>query len=234
MSARSSAQYVDIPRFNHAEGLAGVEVSGLHHGGMFTEIKPSAHYFGSLVVLLTTQNPDGSTNITPMSSAWSLGEHYVLGLSSLHQGYANLVRTGEVVLNLPDAGMAEGIEKIAMTTAVEPVPPEKAGAYRPVRDKWSLAGWNQVPSMDVAPSGILQCPVRIEATLDSSWLLEDSLHALHVRVRRVQVRSDLALDASRVDIRSWEPVYYTFRHYFGQGRHLGENRRAEQRFSGVG
>ncbi|WP_168225714.1 flavin reductase family protein [Pseudarthrobacter sp. NIBRBAC000502771] len=198
---------------------------------MFTTISPSVHYFGSLVALLTTGNPDGTTNITPISSAWSLGDHYVLGLSSHHQGYRNLIRTKEVVLNLPEDSMAPAIERISMTTGSEPVPAVKAGDYRTAHDKWALAGWDPMPGVEVAPNRIAQCPVHIEAALVNSWCLEDDLHAVQVRVQQVHVRDDLALDSSRVDVRTWQPMFYTFRHYFGKGSHLGQNARAEQKLT---
>ena len=118
---------------------------------MFTTISPSVHYFGSLVALLTTSNPDGSTNITPISSAWSLGDHYVLGLSSHHQGYRNLIRTGEVVLNLPEECMAPAIERISMTTGSDPVPAVKGSSYRTEHDKWAVAGWDPLPGLRTAP-----------------------------------------------------------------------------------
>ena len=198
---------------------------------MFTTISPSVHYFGSLVALLTTSNPDGTTNITPMSSAWSLGGHYVLGLSSHHQGYRNLIRTGEVVLNFPEESMASDIERISMTTGRDPVPPVKSRNYRTAHDKWALAGWDPLPSLLTAPQRIMQCPVHIEATLVNSWGLEADLHAVHVRVRQVHVRDDLVLGSAHVDVRTWQPVFYTFRHYFGQGDHLGRNERAEQKLT---
>jgi len=31
-------------------------------------------YFGTPVALITTVNPDGSSNISPISSAWALGD----------------------------------------------------------------------------------------------------------------------------------------------------------------
>ncbi|MGE5704689.1 MAG: flavin reductase family protein, partial [Clostridia bacterium] len=38
------------------------------------EIKPSILYYGTPVILLTTQNEDGSSNISPLSSSWALGK----------------------------------------------------------------------------------------------------------------------------------------------------------------
>ena len=69
-------------------------------------------YFGTPVALLSTTMPDGSTNLTPMSSAWALGDCYVLGLGFGGQGVANLMRTGEVVVNLPDVDAAERPETV--------------------------------------------------------------------------------------------------------------------------
>jgi flavin reductase (DIM6/NTAB) family NADH-FMN oxidoreductase RutF len=51
-------------------------------------IHPSILYFGTPVVLITTRNPDGSANITPMSSAWALADRVVIGLSGGGQGLA--------------------------------------------------------------------------------------------------------------------------------------------------
>ncbi len=53
-------------------------------------IKPSVLYFGTPVALISTQNEDGSANLAPMSSAWALGDVFVLGLGSSSQTAANL------------------------------------------------------------------------------------------------------------------------------------------------
>jgi flavin reductase (DIM6/NTAB) family NADH-FMN oxidoreductase RutF len=36
-------------------------------------IEPAILYFGTPVVLISTQNEDGTANLAPMSSAWWLG-----------------------------------------------------------------------------------------------------------------------------------------------------------------
>ncbi|HEY1915210.1 MAG TPA: hypothetical protein VGH27_06485 [Streptosporangiaceae bacterium] len=43
-------------------------------------ITPSILYFGTPIVLLSTENQNGSANLAPMSSAWALGQVIVLGL----------------------------------------------------------------------------------------------------------------------------------------------------------
>lgn len=50
------------------------------------EIKPSVLYVGTPVVLITSLNPDGTTNISPMSSVWALYDRIVLGLTSTSKG----------------------------------------------------------------------------------------------------------------------------------------------------
>jgi flavin reductase (DIM6/NTAB) family NADH-FMN oxidoreductase RutF len=43
-------------------------------------ITPAILYFGTPVVLLSTENENGSFNLAPMSSAWALDQVIVLGL----------------------------------------------------------------------------------------------------------------------------------------------------------
>jgi flavin reductase (DIM6/NTAB) family NADH-FMN oxidoreductase RutF len=40
---------------------------------MYKTIEPSILYFGTPVVLISTRNEDGTTNVAPMSSAWFSG-----------------------------------------------------------------------------------------------------------------------------------------------------------------
>jgi hypothetical protein len=66
-------------------------------------------YFGTPVVLISTVNEDGSYNLAPMSSAFWLGWRAILGLDVTSKTTANMIRTGECVLNLPsDSGVAGG------------------------------------------------------------------------------------------------------------------------------
>ena len=89
-------------------------------------ITPSVLYVGTPVVLVVTQNADGSANITPMSSAWALGTRIVLGLAGAGQGVANLLRDGECTLNFASADLWYKVEEIAHTTGRDPVPAQKA------------------------------------------------------------------------------------------------------------
>ena len=43
-------------------------------------VEPKVLYFGTPVVLISSANPDGTTNLAPMSSAWWLGYTAMLGV----------------------------------------------------------------------------------------------------------------------------------------------------------
>ena len=47
---------------------------------MHREINPGAFYYGFPVILLSTSDKANHTNITPISSSWSLGKNIVIGL----------------------------------------------------------------------------------------------------------------------------------------------------------
>ena len=104
-----------------------------------------------------------------MSSAWWLGHSCVLGLAAVSKTTANLLRTGECVLNLPSADLAGHVDRLALTTGSDPVPGGKARrGYRHVADKFALAGLDPIPSDLVAAPRAAQCPVQMEARLAGS------------------------------------------------------------------
>lgn len=192
-------------------------------------IEPSVFYFGTPVALVTTLNPDGSTNITPISSVWALGSTYVLGMSLDGQGGRNALRTLELVVNLPDASLAGAVERIAPTTGAREVPPHKQGRYRYEPDKWTLAGLTPVPGVEVAPARVAECPVQVEARVQDVLPVNDEAVAIHAAVVRTHAHCDLVLDGtSYIDLDRWRPLYYTFRHYFAQGERVGVSFKAEQ------
>ncbi len=195
-------------------------------------IEPSVFYFGTPVALLTTHKPgDETANITPMSSAWALGDTYVLGLGNEGQAMRNLRENGELVINLPDARLCESVERIAGTTGVAEVPPHKREKYRYEPDKWTLGGFTPRPSAIVRPPRIDECPVQMEARVTEMTPLDEEGDAtiVHARVLRTHVHETLAVPGtSHINLDTWKPIYYTFRHYFSQGERAGINFRAEQ------
>lgn len=200
-------------------------------------IRPSVLYFGTPVVLLSTLNPDGTANLSPMSSAWALGDRLVLGLGTAGQGAANLLRQGQCVLNLPSASLWPQVEAIARATGRDPVPAYKAAAgYRHVADKFAMAGLRPLASEVVAPPRVAECPLQLEAELvgvhgeqtQATAQQGDGHLIVETRVLRVHAHRDVVVPgAQHVDTERWRPLFYVFRHYFGLGEDLGRNFRAE-------
>lgn len=200
-------------------------------------IQPSTLYFGTPVVLITTRNPDGSTNITPMSSAWALADRVVIGLAGGGQGLANLQREHECVLNLASQAMHEAVERVAPTSGRDPVPAWKqATGYRHETDKFALAGWHAVPSLDVAVPRIAEAPLQLEARLHGARIqpvpawrgkAEDYV-TLELQICRVHAHADIVIPGtSHIDTSRYQPLFYVFRHYFGRGAKLGRTFKAE-------
>ena len=189
-------------------------------------IEPSVLYFGTPVALVSTLNPDGTTNLSPMSSAWSLGDRLVLGFGTRGRAYENLVRHAECVVNLPSAALVAHVERLAPTTGVAPVPEAKAAmGYRHEADKFSVAGLTPAPSHDVAPERVADCPLQIEArVLDVRPLTvvpgEPDPHAAAVEVQAVRVHAHESIviaSTDHVDQRQWHPLLYVWRHYYTTG-----------------
>jgi flavin reductase (DIM6/NTAB) family NADH-FMN oxidoreductase RutF len=201
-------------------------------------IQPSVLYFGTPVVLITTLNPDGTPNITPMSSAWALGDRVVLGLSSAGQGCRNAAREGECVLNIPSAGLWEKVERLARTTGRNPVPSYKAaGGYYHEPHKFEAAGLTPLPSQTVHPPRIGECPLQLEARVvathapgGGAWepTADHAFAIVEVPVQRAHAHAEITIpDTRHIDVSRWQPLLYVFRHYIAAGQHLGRTFKAE-------
>jgi flavin reductase (DIM6/NTAB) family NADH-FMN oxidoreductase RutF len=204
---------------------------------MHSVIDPAILYFGTPVVLVSTLNEDGSANLAPMSSAWWLGRSCMLGFGARSHTPANLLRTGECVLNLPSVEQVAAVDRLARTTGSDPVPPHKiAMGYRHVRDKFELAGLTAVPARDVAPPRVRECPVNLEAVLEGVHPLAAAdpdragkLVAIEVRVVRVHVHDSIRMRGydDRIDPRRWRPLIMSFAEFFGIGDVVHASRLAQ-------
>lgn len=196
-------------------------------------ITPSVLYPGTPVLLMTTLNPDGSSNISPLSSFWALGNRVVLGLGTQGQGYRNLQLRNECVLNFPSSAQAAEVEAIARSTGRDPVPDAKqAMGYVHVRDKFALGGFTAVPSAQVAPATIAECPLQVEVTVMAMHEPsdDDGQHFVIVegRIRYVHAHEAITHPGSQhIDVARWKPLIYLFRHYLGVGEPVGRNFRAQ-------
>jgi flavin reductase (DIM6/NTAB) family NADH-FMN oxidoreductase RutF len=204
---------------------------------MHQTIDPAILYFGTPVVLVSTENEDGSPNLAPMSSAWWLGKSCMLGFGARSKTPANLLRTGECVLNLPSVAQVAAVDRLARTTGSNPVPPHKvAMGYRFEPDKFGVAGLTPTASDLVRPPRVAECPVQLEAVLEGSHPLAASdpdrrgkLVGLEVAIRRVHVDERLLLDGfkDRIDPEKWRPLLMNFCHFFGLGPKIHPSRLAE-------
>lgn len=197
------------------------------------ELSPKILYMGTPVVLVSTMNEDGTANLAPMSSAWALGWTMVLGLGRSGQTLANLERSGECVLNFPGEALWEAVERLAPLTGRNP-PAERVlaygGRFEPL--KFEAAGLTPLPSREVAPPRVMECPIQLEARLRALRTLADEQDAAvaEVRVVRVHAHHQVVMPNGRhIDPRAWRPLIYSFRHYFGLGDELGKSFRSETR-----
>jgi flavin reductase (DIM6/NTAB) family NADH-FMN oxidoreductase RutF len=193
-------------------------------------IDPAILYLGTPVVLISSENPDGSTNLAPMSSAWWLGNLGVLGLASRSQTTRNILRTGECVLNLPSADQVDAVDRLALTTGANPMSDfKKANGYRYEPDKLGTAGLTPAHSITVRPERVAECPVNLEAALVAAHPLggddpqaRGSALTIEVRVTAVHVHPGIRLagHASRIDPDRWRPLIMSFQHFYGLGPEL--------------
>ncbi|MFE2045187.1 flavin reductase family protein [Streptomyces sp. NPDC059477] len=191
-------------------------------------ITPSILYFGTPVVLLSTENEDGSANLAPMSSAWALGQVVVLGLGIEGQTARNLRGRPELVINLPAPDQWTAVERLAPLTGCSPVPVRKRDGFRFERDKFAAAGLSPEPSALVRPPRVAACPLQLEARaarvqpdVSGEFLIVEA------QVLRVHADPRIVVPGSQhIDPARWSPLIYNFRHYYGLGSELGHSFRS--------
>ena len=203
---------------------------------MHINVEPSILYFGTPVVLISTQNLDGSTNVAPMSSAWWLGWNCMLGLGARSHTAQNQLREEECVLNLPSVEMVGAVNRIARLTGSDPVPPHKvAMGYRHERDKLGAAGLSSVPSDLVSAHRVVECPVQLEAVLESTRPFGNrpdkasTAVAFEVRIVRTHIDEQILMEGfgNRIDPDKWRPLIMSFCEFYGLDRKVWRSTLAE-------
>jgi flavin reductase (DIM6/NTAB) family NADH-FMN oxidoreductase RutF len=192
-------------------------------------ITPSILYFGTPVVLLATENEDGSPNLAPMSSAWALGQTIVLGLGAEGQTGYNLTHRPELTINVPGPHLWRHVENLAGVTGRYPVPETKPAGCRFVADKFGESRLTPQQSEMVAPPRVAECAlqfearaVRVQPNATKDFLI--------VEAEVLKVHADPAIvvpGTNHVDPGAWEPLIYNFRHYFGLGAEWGFSYRSQ-------
>ena len=185
-------------------------------------------YFGTPVVLIGSRNPDGSSNLAPMSSAWWLDQSCMLGLGNSGQTAANLRRERQCVLNLAPSSLVDAVDRLAMTTAARVVPGYKAEmGYRYEPDKFGTAGLTEQPGELVAAPRVAECPIQLECTVDAVHAFGANATAFQVNVVRAHVERDLLVPGTEyVDPLRWDPLIMKFCEFFGGGQNVYPSRLA--------
>jgi flavin reductase (DIM6/NTAB) family NADH-FMN oxidoreductase RutF len=196
---------------------------------MHLTISPSILYFGTPVMLLSTENEDGSFNLAPMSSAWTLGQVIVLGLGDEGQTAHNLRARPDLVISVPGPAQWESVERLAPLTGRDPVPEHKRGTFRFEPAKFKAAGLRGEASDLVRPPRVAECPLQLEArTVSVEPGVESDFVIVQARVLRVHADSRIVVPGSQhIDPGRWSPLIYNFRHYFGLGQELGHSFRSQ-------
>jgi flavin reductase (DIM6/NTAB) family NADH-FMN oxidoreductase RutF len=192
-------------------------------------IEPSILYVGTPVALLSTVNDDGTFNLAPMSSAWALDDTVVLGVGGEGQTAHNLRLRPELVINYPGPEQWKAVERLAPLTGRNPVPASKRARFRFEQEKFKAAGLTPAASVKVTPPRVAECPLQFEATAVAVDL-DAGGNFLIIQAKVLHVHADERIvvpGTSYVDPRTWSPLIYNFRHYFGLAQELGESFRTE-------
>lgn len=198
-------------------------------------ISPAILFWGTPVLLVTSENEDGSENISAVSSVWWLGHRCVLGLAAESKTPQNIIRTGQCVVNLPDDTMTHHVNLLADTTGTEhPSASKLDRGYHYVKDKWTRAQLTPQKSDLVRPRRILECPVQMECELAEAHEtmkdfpdLKGAIVALELKVLRTYVVDEIRMPGypNRIDPDRWRPLISSFQEFYGlSGSKLSKSR----------
>ena len=203
---------------------------------MHKRSQPEILYFGTPVVLISTCNEDGSYNIAPVSSVFWLGWRCVIGISSLSKTTENIIRNEDCVLNLPSVNEASAVNRLALTTGSFQVPEgKKRKGYIYVKDKFSKACLTPQPSDTISAPRIRECPVQMEARLESIHPVAESnpnekgkILAIEFKILRVHLEESIMMGGydNRVDPDKWKPLIMSFQKFYGLGDQIQNSKLA--------
>lgn len=187
---------------------------------MKRELNPKMLYFGTPVILVSSLNADGTTNIAPMSSAWWVGSTAMLGLSVHSQTVRNLEQRPGCVLNLVNGGLVDAIDRIALLTGRPDVPDYKqARGYTYEPDKFAAAGLTRASLGDGLPAAVAESPIHLTGELRAMHEIDgpdSGLRALEVAVLSTHVDESLLMTGhpNYIDPLAWDPLLMKFTEYF--------------------
>lgn len=180
-------------------------------------------YYGFPVILLTTIDNEGITNIAPISSSWVLDNNIVIGLGTSSKSFENLKINPEAVLNLPDETLYENVEKIAPYTGKTDVSKEKANmGYKFSKDKFLIGSFTSEKSIDIKPDKISESPIQIETKV-LKINIRDWYAIIELEIISVYAFEELLNNSKYLDSDKWHPLIYNFRKYHGLKPNIGKN-----------
>ena len=183
-------------------------------------------YFGTPVILISTLNEDGSTNIAPSSSIWWLGKSCMIGLDGSSKTTENLKRTRECVLNLASANMVEYVDRIANTTGSKSLPLHKrALGYRHVQNKAEAAQLTTQPAITVSPPRVTECQIQLEASVNKIHAFSDApipMFAFELKISHSHIEESLLMGDKKqyVDPDKWHPLIMSFRKFYTTNNYI--------------
>jgi flavin reductase (DIM6/NTAB) family NADH-FMN oxidoreductase RutF len=196
-------------------------------------IDPSILYLGTPVVLISTRNADGTTNLAPISSAWWLGKTGVIGMGTRSHTVENLRRERECVLSVPSVDLVTEVNRLALTTGSDPMPEYKdVMGFEHVRNKFARAGLTEIDSQVVSPPRVAECPIQMEGTVTSITEVgdpHDHTAAIEVRIVRTHVHESILAPGHRhhIDPNKWRPLIMNFLEFYGLGSQVHPSRLAD-------
>ena len=192
---------------------------------MHITAKPSILYFGTPVIIITSENKDGTHNLAPISSVFWLGWRCIIGIGLNSQTAQNLIRKRECVINLPSENEVNQVNKLALLTGRNPVRAKKQlRGYRYEPDKFSASGFTQMTSELISIPSVKECPVQMEALVTSINPVgedEESIRGriISVELKVIRIRLDTSIleagSFNHVDPDKWRPLMMSFQEFYG-------------------
>jgi len=203
---------------------------------MKVTIEPSIMYFGTPVIIISTLNDDGSTNIAPISSVWWLGWSCMIGLDATSKSTENLKRNGVCVLNLVSAEFADQVNKLSLLTGSKDIPiHKKLLGYCYSLNKFENSGFTPQVSQTKGLYKVKECPIQLDAKVENigDFAKNDErmavpAYAIELKITQVNVSKDVLMDGKndRIDPNKWNPLIMNFRKYYGLSSEVHESRLA--------
>jgi flavin reductase (DIM6/NTAB) family NADH-FMN oxidoreductase RutF len=132
--------------------------------------------------------------------------------------------------------MVGAVNRLARLTGSDPVPPHKvAMGYQHQKDKLGAAGLSATPSDLVSAQRIFECPVQLEAVLESTRPFGNrpdkacTAVAFEVRIVRTHIDEGILMEGfeNRIDPDKWRPLIMSFCEFYGLDRKVWRSTLAE-------